>query len=160
MKELKYKKYYHCIYETERGFDINLCEVENKEYPCINGSPFSINNVCGNTCYFAYPGGCGLYIMGKKILEEFKQQKFIWKDIVEIRGEYHYEEFPISGLMDDELTYQIDDFLDSVGRKYNVYPGNIKTYMMDGIDFGPKKLSFGAESCGCYINGVPEECYE
>ena len=98
--------------------------------------------------------------MGKKILEEFKQQKFIWKDIVEIRGEYHYEEFPISGLMDDELTYQIDDFLDSVGRKYNVYPGNIKTYMMDGIDFDPKKLSFGAESCGCYINGVPEECYE
>ena len=93
-------------------------------------------------------------------IKEFQQQKFTWRDIVEINGKHYAEEFPISGLKDGESVYQIDDFLDAVGRKYNVEPEKIKTYMMDGIDFDPKELCFGAESCGCYINGVPEECYD
>ena len=156
MEKLKYKKYYHCIYETERGFDINLSEVADKEHSCINGHPFSINDVCGMTCYFAYPEGCGLYDLGKEILEEFKQQKFTWKDIVEIRGEYHYEEFPISGLMDDENIYQIDEFLDAVGRKYNAYPDLIKTEMMDGFNH----VDVEAYELGCFINGEPEENYD
>lgn len=30
---------------------------------------------------------------------------------------------------------------------------NERTYMMDNIAFSPKKMSFGAEICGCYKNG-------
>ena len=54
--------------------------------------------------------------------------------------------------MDAEF-YQIDDFLEAVAKKYGVGSGEVKTYMMAGIDFSPKELPFGAESCGCYKNG-------
>ena len=28
--------------------------------------------------------------------------------------------------------------------------------MLDDIEFEPKELPYGAEECGCYINGVAE----
>ena len=77
---------------------------------------------------------------------------YIWYDIVSVNGKIAAEKFPISGEMDDEF-YQIDDFLEAVAKKYGVGPGEVKTYMMDGIDFDPKELPFGAEACGCYKNG-------
>lgn len=155
MKKLEYKKYYHLIYKKRNGdltlqpstidYDDPMCNAEDM-YECMI--------TCG------YYDRCPNVEKAWNTIKEFEEQKFTWKDIVEIDGKYYAEEFPISGLMDSEDVYQIDDFLESVGRKYNVYPGNIKTYMMDGIDFDPKEVEFGAESCGCYINGIPEECYE
>lgn len=85
--------------------------------------------------------------------------KYTWKDIVEINGKYYAEEFPISGEMDgdgDDYCYQIDDFLETVAKKYKVNVDDIKTYMMNNIEFDPTPLPFGAESCGCYIDGVAE----
>ena len=76
----------------------------------------------------------------------------MWYDIVSVNGKIAAEKFPISGEMDDEF-YQIDDFLEAVAKKYGVGPDEVKTYMMDGIDFDPKELPFGAEACGCYKNG-------
>lgn len=78
--------------------------------------------------------------------------KYVWYDIVSVNGKITAERFPISGEMDDEY-YQIDDFLEAVAKKYCVEPDEVKTYMMDGIDFDPKGLPFGAEVCGCYKNG-------
>lgn len=78
--------------------------------------------------------------------------EYTWCDIVSVNGQIVAEEFPISGEMDDEF-YQIDDFLEAVAKKYGVGPDEVKTYMMDGIDFDPKELHFGAEACGCYKNG-------
>ena len=43
--------------------------------------------------------------------------KYTWKDIVKVNGKIYAEEFPISGEMDDENTYQIDDFIDSVAKE-------------------------------------------
>ena len=83
--------------------------------------------------------------------------KFLWKDIVMIKGQCYAEEFPISGETDGDETdmyYQIDDFLEAVAIKYQVNSDEIKTAMMDNIEFNPQLMSFGLEDCGCYINGV------
>lgn len=89
--------------------------------------------------------------------EEYTQylndvSNYVWYDIVSVNGKIAAEKFPISGEMDDEF-YQIDDFLEAVAKKYGVGSDEVKTYMMDGIDFNPKELPFGAEACGCYKNG-------
>ena len=83
-------------------------------------------------------------------------RKYTWKDIVKVNGEIHAEEFEISGEMDDENSYRIDDFIQAVADKYGVDPDDVETYMMGNIDFNPVLVSFGAEECGCYINGVAE----
>ena len=85
-----------------------------------------------------------------------KKHNYIWKDVVEIKGHYHAEEFPISGLMDGPNVYQIDDFLDAVAKKYRVTIDDVKTYMLHNIEFDASVLPFGAEDCGCYIDGVAE----
>lgn len=82
--------------------------------------------------------------------------KYTWKDVVEIDGKFYAEEFEISGEMDNDNVYQIDDFINSVAKKYNVDSDDVKTYMTDNIEFNPKELTFGAEDCGCYINGIAE----
>lgn len=79
-----------------------------------------------------------------------------WYDVVEVNGKYYCEIACITGEMDDEDTYQIDDFLEAVAEKHGVDVDDIKTYMMDNIDFDAETLQFGAESCGCYIDGMPE----
>lgn len=82
-----------------------------------------------------------------------------WYDIVKINGSCYAEHFEISGKTDGDeegSVYQIDDFLEQVARKHNVDVDDIQTYMMDNIMFDPAMLSFGAESCGCWIDGVPE----
>lgn len=84
------------------------------------------------------------------------KNKYTWKDIVKVNGEITTEEFEISGVMDNEDTYQIDDFLEAVAQKYGVNVDDVETYMMDDIDFDPDELPYGAEDCGCYINGVAE----
>ena len=82
--------------------------------------------------------------------------KYTWKDIVSVKGQIFAEEFPISGLKDGEHIYDIDDFYNAVAIKHNAKIDDIKTYMMDNIDFNPNELPFGGEACGCYINGIPE----
>lgn len=84
------------------------------------------------------------------------KDKYIWKDIVKIDDTIYAEEFEISGKLDGPDNYQIDNFLNAVADKYGVDTDRVKTYMMDNIKFDPKNLPFGAEECGCYINGVPE----
>lgn len=81
---------------------------------------------------------------------------YVWKDIVKVNGEILAEEFEISGEMDDDDHYIIDDFLETVAKKHGVDVDDIETYMMDGIEFDPSVLPWGAEDCGCYINGVVE----
>ena len=81
--------------------------------------------------------------------------KYVWKDIVMIDGKAYSEEFEISGETDSGM-YDIDDFLNAVAEKHGCNVDNIKTYMMDDIDFENKGLKFGIEECGCYIDGVPE----
>lgn len=84
---------------------------------------------------------------------------YTWKDIVDINGVCYAEEFPISGETDgteDDVYYRLDDFYESVAKKYGVDTDDIETYMMDGIEFDPRVLPWGAEDCGCYIDGVAE----
>lgn len=85
-----------------------------------------------------------------------KKNKYTWKDVVKVNGKITTEEFEISGEMDDEYTYRIDDFLVAVAQKYGVDVDDVETYMLDDIDFNPENLPYGAEECGCYINGVAE----
>ena len=91
----------------------------------------------------------------KDVSEQFALH-YEWRDVVRVNGKCYVEAFPISGKMDDADTYQIDDFLEAVSNKHNIKEDLIETYMMDGIDFDPKVLNFGAEDCGCYIDGVAE----
>lgn len=81
--------------------------------------------------------------------------KYTWKDIVKVNGKIYAEEFEISGVMDED-AYQIDDFIDAVAKKYGVGFDDVKTYMMDNIEFNPNELPYGAEECGCYIDGIAE----
>ena len=84
---------------------------------------------------------------------------YTWKDIVAINGICYAEEFPISGEKDgdeDDVYYQLDDFYEAVAEKYGVDVDDIETYMMDGIEFDPRVLAWGAEDCGCYIDGTAE----
>lgn len=84
---------------------------------------------------------------------------YTWKDLVRIKvsGEYCYrvEEFPISGKMDDDTHYQIDDFIKSVASKYLVPEDLVDCYMLDSFEF-PDKFEDQIVSLGCYISGVPE----
>lgn len=84
------------------------------------------------------------------------KNKYTWKDVVKVNGKITAEEFEISGVMDDDDVCQIDDFLKAVAQKYGVDIDDVETYMMDDIDFNPSELPYGAEECGCYINGVAE----
>lgn len=80
-----------------------------------------------------------------------------WRDVVEINGVHYAECFEISGEMDDDTHYQIDDFLNAVARKHNVDVDDIATYMMDDIYFDAYEMPFGADGCGCFIDGEPAE---
>jgi len=91
-----------------------------------------------------------------KSLESKYVKEYVWKDVVRINGKDTAEVFKISGAMDDVDVYQIDDFLKYVAEKYGVERDDIKTYMMDNIDFDPEAVEFGAEDCGCYIDSVAE----
>lgn len=88
--------------------------------------------------------------------DEKLRHKYTWKDIVDINGVCYAEEFEISGEMDGEDAYRIDDFYEAVAAKHNVEVDDILTYMMDNIDFDPKILPWGAAECGCYIDDEPE----
>ena len=82
--------------------------------------------------------------------------KYTWIDIVKINGQIYCEEFPISGKMDGPDTYCIGDFMKAVAEKHNCDTDDIQTYMIDNIEFDPSGLPFGAEACGCYIDGIAE----
>ena len=84
--------------------------------------------------------------------------QYLWKDIIKIGDKIYAEMFPISGDMDDDETFRIDEFISLAAGKYGVNEEDIQTYMLDGIEFDANalKLPFGAEMCGCYINGIPE----
>lgn len=79
-----------------------------------------------------------------------------WWDVVEINGKHYCEVFEISGEMDSDDVFQIDAFLQSVAWKYGVDVDDVKTYTMDDVQFNPEGMKFGAECCGCWIDGVPE----
>lgn len=81
---------------------------------------------------------------------------FTWKDIIKVRDEIHAVEYPISGEKDNEDCYTCDDFFDAVANEFDINPEDIETYLFDDIDFDPRGLPFGAEACGCYIDGVAE----
>ena len=83
-----------------------------------------------------------------------------WRDVVEINGKHYCECFEISGEMDGDDAYQLDGFLEAVAEKYGVDVDDVQTYMMENIDFDPAGLEFGAEDCGCYIDGQPEWCID
>lgn len=85
-----------------------------------------------------------------------ENKKYTWKDIVNVNGKIFAEEFKISGEMVNGDNYNIDEFLNSVAEKYNVAAEEVKTYMLDNIDFDSSKMKFGTEECGCYINGIAE----
>lgn len=81
---------------------------------------------------------------------------FEWRDIVKVNGKCYAECFEISGDMDGPDAYQIDDFYSAIAHKYGVDVDDIETYVMDDIEFDPDAMPYGAESCGCYIDGIPE----
>lgn len=93
-------------------------------------------------------------------------KKYTWKDIVRIDGKLYCEEFPISGEMDAPDIYCIGDFMKAVAEKHNCDTDDIETYMLGMTDvLGMSVISgeiigsgleFGAEACGCYIDGVAE----
>lgn len=93
------------------------------------------------------------------IYEECKViHKYTWKDIVKIGDKTYCEEFPISGEMDgDDQYYCINDFMYAVAEKHGVDVDDVSTYMMNSDEeFEVEGLEFGAEACGCYIDGVAE----
>ena len=92
----------------------------------------------------------------EKKMEEMNKTTYTWRDIVKIGDNIYAETFPISGEMDGGRHYQINEFLKAVAQKHDVDVDDVKTYMMDDIEFDARELPYGAESCGCYINGVPE----
>lgn len=156
MKKLKYKKYYQYIFKDEYGdLDINLNTIfwNFLEYPCERRGPYGLKS-CHMMCL--PPDNCELYKIGEAILKEFKEQCFTWKDLVEVRGEIHEEEFKISGLNSYYEDYWVDEFIDAVARKYNAYPGFIKTETRDGLD----RIDAEAFELGCFINGIPEGEYD
>jgi len=83
-----------------------------------------------------------------------------WKDVVLVNGEYHEEEFPISGEMDGPFIYQIDDFISSVAKKYGVEFDEVQTMNMDALyrreDF-PKECERNIWKYGAYVDGKLEE---
>lgn len=84
---------------------------------------------------------------------------YTWRDIVSINGVCYAEEFPISGEKDgceSDVYYQLDDFYDAVAKKYGVDVDDIETYVMNDIEFDPRVFPWGAEECGCYIDGKAE----
>lgn len=85
--------------------------------------------------------------------------KYTWRDIVKVHqlGSFQYsiEEFPISGKMDDENHYQLDDFVRAVALKYGVTEDDVECYMMDSFDF-PTTVGWDVATLGCYIFGKPE----
>jgi hypothetical protein len=96
---------------------------------------------------------------------EYKEKYFanpcsghIYKDLVCVRGKVYAEEFPISGEMDDESVYRIDDFLDAVAKKHHCQPDEVITYLEDvwhfTTDYNVSQLSFGPKECGFYIDGT------
>lgn len=90
-----------------------------------------------------------------------KKIYFEWADIVMLPdGQVVAERHPISGIMDADAVYQIDDFYDAVAAKYNVNREEILTFMMDDVDFSFEGLPWGYAECGCYINGKLDESYE
>lgn len=127
------------ILKYHRRFDSNYADLENLfESDC--GGYIPIDN-----SHIQY------YWFKKKVY-------FEWADIVKLPdSQIVAERHPISGIMDEDAIYQIDDFYDAVAAKYGVDTDSIETYMMDDIDFDPKNLPWGANECGCYVNGVPEE---
>ena len=98
-------------------------------------------------------------------MKECTQKKYVWKDIVGTeKSEKRYAlSFPISGkidVVDCTEYYQLDDFYKEAAKQLGVDSSEILTYTMDGIDFDPRTLPWGIQSCGCYIDGVPEWCIE
>lgn len=85
-----------------------------------------------------------------------REHSYIWVDIVKVGDIVAPAIHSISGLKDDDMHYQIDDFIEAVAKEYNVDTDQIKTYMMDNIDFDPSSVSIDVAQCGCYIDGVPE----
>lgn len=93
----------------------------------------------------------------EEVLKDFAVEAgHTWKDIVCINGEIFAEEFSISGKMDNDEVYQVDEFIESVAKKHGVSADEVETYMLDNIEFDPEEVPFGAEECGCYINGIAE----
>lgn len=86
----------------------------------------------------------------------YNEHKFSWRDIVLVNGEFHEEEFPISGEMDAPDIYRIDEFLSAVADKYGVYADDVQTYLMDGIEYPAKQFPGAIYRIGLYIDG--KEC--
>lgn len=85
-----------------------------------------------------------------------REHSYVWVDIVKVGDIIATAIHPISGIKDDDMHYQIDDFIEAVAKEYNVDTDQVKTYMMDNIDFDPDSVSIDTTQCGCYIDGVPE----
>lgn len=87
--------------------------------------------------------------------------KYTWKDLVYIQGQGVFsEEHSISGEHDD-FSYEIDDFIEASALLHRCPEEDIRLWSMDGDNFAPididtSSLSYGAESCGLYVNGIPE----
>mgnify|MGYP003495951213 FL=1 len=88
--------------------------------------------------------------------ESAKTDIYTWRDVVSINDQIFCVEEKISGEFDAYSGYDIDKFLETVAKNHNVDVDDVKTYMMDQIEFDPTNLPYGAEECGCYINGVAE----
>jgi hypothetical protein len=128
----------------ETGADLSALKDNADISPCVDSS--RMKNEMTDAEYDAY----------RHNRLEIESDIYIWKDIVSINGSISAEEFPISGDMDDEMHYDISDFLYAVAAKYGVDSDDVETYVMDDIDFDPTTVPYGAEACGCYINGVAE----
>lgn len=112
-----------------------------------------------------FESDCGgfIYVDNNHIRYYWFKKKiyFEWADIVMLPdGQVVAERHPISGIMDADAVYQIDDFYDAVAAKYNVNREEILTFMMDDVDFSFEGLPWGYAECGCYINGKLDESYE
>ena len=95
-----------------------------------------------------------------------------WKDLVCVNGKVYAEEFPIDNGFDyvdgEGVIFRMDNFVDALVKKYDCDDEAIAIYTIDGevFDEGADlpdgfyqsgEITFGAESCGAYINGKPAE---
>ena len=51
--------------------------------------------------------------------------------------------------MDGSTHYQIDEYLSAVAKKHSVDVDEIKTHMMDGVEFNSDELGVDPMNLGC-----------
>lgn len=94
---------------------------------------------------------------------------YTWKDIIIYNGKAYFFEFPISGDINTNNIYRIDDFLESARKALNIskeeFETNTIVYTMEKpetIEAATKNITLPVDiaELGAYINGISQWVYQ